>query len=76
VLLAESNSPSPAPLRPPRRWVFIVGVDTDYRNVATANDTEATLTNLPSGKTAKIQITAVNDAGESGPSAEMDAVIL
>ena len=30
---------------------------------------------LPSGQTAKIQITAVNDAGESGPSAEVDAVV-
>ena len=56
-------------------WLFIVGVDAAYRNVATANDTEATLTGLPSGKTAKIQITSVNDAGESGPSAEVSAVV-
>lgn len=56
-------------------WLFIVGVDADYRNVATANDTEATLTGLPSGATAKIQITSVNDAGESGPSAEVQAVV-
>ena len=56
-------------------WLFIVGVDTAYRNVATANDTDATLTGLPSGKTAKIQITSVNDAGESGPSAEVSAVV-
>jgi hypothetical protein len=56
-------------------WVFIVGVDTAYRNVATVTDTDATLTGLPSGKTAKIQITAVNDAGESAPSAEVSAVV-
>ena len=47
-------------------WLFIVGVDTGYRNVDTVTDTNSTLTNLPSGKTAKIQITAVNAAGESG----------
>jgi hypothetical protein len=39
------------------------------------NDTDATLTGLPSGQTAKIQITAVNDAGESSPSAEVSAVV-
>ena len=56
-------------------WLLLVGVDTDYRNVATANDTETTLTELPSGKTAKLQITSVNDAGESGPSAEISVVV-
>jgi hypothetical protein len=30
---------------------------------------------LPSGKTAKIQITAVNDAGESGPSMDVQSVV-
>ena len=56
-------------------WLFLVGVDTAYRNVATVTDTASTLPNLPSGKTAKIQITAVNDAGESLPSAEVSAVV-
>lgn len=56
-------------------WLFIVGVDTDYRNVDTVTDTADTLTGLPSGKTAKIQITSVNDAGESGPSAEVQIVV-
>lgn len=56
-------------------WVFIVGVDTDYRNVDTVTDTADTLTGLPSSKTAKIQITAVNDAGESGPSMDVQSVV-
>ena len=56
-------------------WLFTVDVDIAYRNVATANDTEATLTGLPSGKTAKIQLTAVNNAGESLPSVEAAAVV-
>jgi len=56
-------------------WIFIVGVDTAYRNVDTATDTADTLTGQPSGKTAKFQITAVNDAGENAPSAEVSAVV-
>ena len=56
-------------------WLFIVGVDTAYRNVDTVTDTADTLPGLPSGKTVKIQITAVNDAGESGPSAEVQIVV-
>jgi hypothetical protein len=48
---------------------------TDYRNVDTVTDTADALTGPPSGKTAEIQITAVNDAGESGPSAEVQAVV-
>ncbi len=56
-------------------WLFIVGVDTAYRNVDTVTDTADTLTGLPSGATAKIQITSVNDAGESGPSTEVTAVV-
>ena len=35
----------------------------------------STQTDLPSGKTEKIQITARNGAGESGPSAEASAVV-
>ncbi len=56
-------------------WLFIVGVDTAYRNVATTTDTEVTLTGLPGAKTANVQITAVNTAGESLPSAETSAVV-
>ncbi len=56
-------------------WLFIVGVDTAYRNVATVTDTEVTLTGLPGAKTANVRITAVNTAGESLPSAETSAVV-
>jgi hypothetical protein len=35
----------------------------------------ATLTGLPAGKTVKVRVTAANDAGGSGPSAEAQAVM-
>ena len=58
-----------------RVWVQIVSVDTDFRAVATVTDSDATLTALPTGKTVKIRVTALNDAGESTPSAEVEAVV-
>ena len=42
---------------------------------ATVTDTADTLTGLPSGQTANLQITAVNAAGESGPSAEVQIAV-
>ena len=58
-----------------RVWKQVVGVDANFIAVATVNDSNATLTGLPSGKTVKIQVTAANDAGESGASAEASAVV-
>lgn len=58
-----------------RVWLQIVGVDADFHTVATVTDSDATLTGLPTGKTVKIRVTALNDAGESIPSAEVEAVV-
>jgi hypothetical protein len=51
-----------------RVWKQIVPTDANPIAVASPTDTEATLTGLPSGATAKITVTSVNDAGESTPS--------
>ena len=59
-----------------RVWIQIMGVDTEFRPVATVTDSDATLTGLGSGKTVKVRVTAVNDAGESAPSAVVEAVTL
>lgn len=45
----------------------IVGVDAAFVFVANVNDSDYTLTGLPSGKTVKVQIIAANDAGQSDP---------
>ena len=58
-----------------RIWKQVVGVDANFTTIATVTDPDATLEHLPTGKTVKIQITAANDAGESGPSAEASAVV-
>ena len=36
--------------------------------MANANDSDATLTGLPSGKTLKVYVNAANDAGQAAPS--------
>ena len=56
-------------------WVMILTVDTEYQNVLTREVSDATLTDLPSGKTIKVRITAVNDTGESQPGEEMEIVV-
>lgn len=59
-----------------RVWIQIVGVDTAFRPAATVTDSDATLSGLGSGKTVRVRVTAVNDAGESTPSATVEAVTL
>lgn len=58
-----------------RVWIFIVGTDTEFRAVETVNDSDATLTGLPSGATVRVRVTSANDAGESGPGPEAEAVV-
>ncbi|NCO91799.1 MAG: hypothetical protein GW880_10810, partial [Armatimonadetes bacterium] len=41
----------------------------------TANDSDATLTGLPSGTTVRIRVTAVDDAGESGAGEVVEGVV-
>jgi hypothetical protein len=45
----------------------VEGVDAKPVQVATVNDSDCTLTDLPSGKTVKVEIIAANDAGQSDP---------
>ena len=58
-----------------RVWKQIVGTDANPIAVASPTDTEATLSGLHSGATAKITVTAVNDAGESTPSTEVTVTV-
>lgn len=58
-----------------RVWKQIVGVDPAYVAAATVYDSDTVLSGLPSGATVNIQVTAVNDAGESVPSVPVQAVI-
>ncbi|MFL6528292.1 MAG: hypothetical protein ACJ8IQ_09345 [Chthoniobacterales bacterium] len=57
-----------------RVWIWVVGVDSAYRAVDTVTESDATLT-LPVGKTVKVHVTTVNDAGESVPSADLQVVV-
>jgi len=59
----------------PRVWVKVEGVDADFRTAATVTDSDATLNTFPSGRTVRVRVTAANDAGESIPSAEVQAVV-
>jgi hypothetical protein len=58
-----------------RVWRLVVGVDVDFVPVATVYDSDATLEDQPTGATVKIRITSLNDAGESLPGPEAEAVV-
>lgn len=58
-----------------RVWRQVVGVDADFVAVETVYDSDASLAGLPTGATVKIQVTSVNDAGESAPSAVVEIVV-
>ncbi len=58
-----------------RVWPFIVGVDSDLRAAATVTNSDATLIGLPGGRTTNVRVSAANDAGESLPCAEIEAVV-
>ena len=53
----------------------VIGTDANFVPAATVNDSDATLTGFTTGATVRIQITAVNDAGESQPSAAVEIVV-
>jgi len=58
-----------------RVWKQVVGVDEDFVAALTVNDSDATLTGLPSGTTVRIRVTAVDDAGESGAGEVVEGVV-
>lgn len=55
--------------------IQVVGVDADFRRVKTVTESEATLTDLPAGRTVRIRIVAVNDAGEAPPSDVVEVAV-
>lgn len=59
-----------------RVWIQVVTVDADFRAAATVTDSDATMSGLPGGKTVKVRVTSANDAGESLPSAAVEAVVV
>ena len=56
-------------------YVQIVGTDAAPRRVATVTDRAYTFTDLPTGKTAKISISGVNDAGEGPQSPQVEVAV-
>jgi hypothetical protein len=51
------------------------GQDTEFRRVVTVRDPNVTLGGLPSGAQVTVRIVAANDAGESAPSAGVEAQV-
>ena len=55
--------------------IFVVGVDTDFRRVQTVEQSEATQTDMPAGRTVRVRIISVNDAGSAPPSAVAEIAV-
>ena len=55
--------------------IQIVGVDANFRRVATVTESDATITGLPAGSTVRVRVIAVNDAGNGPPSDVVEVVI-
>ena len=53
----------------------VVGVDANFVHVATPTDSEVMLSGLPPGATVRVRVTAVNNAGESLPSATVEITL-
>jgi hypothetical protein len=58
-----------------RVYKQVVGVDPDFVFAKTVTDAEANLNTFTSGTTVKVEVTAVNDTGESLPSAPVQQVV-
>ncbi|MFN0077395.1 MAG: fibronectin type III domain-containing protein [Prosthecobacter sp.] len=54
---------------------FIVGVDTEWQNKASAKDLEVILKGFTVGQVVKIRIIAFNDGGDAPPSPEMQITV-
>ena len=53
----------------------ITGTDANFTPAATVSDSDATLSGITPGATVRIQVTAVNDAGESQPSPTLEITV-
>ena len=58
-----------------RVFIQVIGTDANFRYVDTVTESNYLFTGLPSGATVKVRITAANDAGETAPSAEVQATV-
>ena len=73
VLVDWADSPRAASY-----WVEIqiVGVDADFRRVQTVYDSDATLTDLPSGATIRIRISAISADNKKSPPSDVAEVVV
>jgi hypothetical protein len=73
VVLADWSDAS----RATRYRVFkqVLTVDANFVAADTVNDSDYTLSGLPSGKTVRVQIVSANDAGQGQPSAVVEIVV-
>jgi hypothetical protein len=53
----------------------VIGKDPTFMAVVTVTDSAASLNSMPSGATANVRVTAINDAGDSLPSAIVQIVV-
>ena len=54
---------------------FIVGVDTQWQNKASAKDLEVILKNFTPAQVVKVRVTAFNDGGDAAPSPEAQVTV-
>ena len=57
------------------RRQFIIGVDTDWQNKASAKDLEVLLKGYTAGQQVKLRVIATNDGGDANPSPEVTVVV-
>ena len=55
--------------------ILIVGVDEEFHRVLTRKNSDARLTGLPTGKTVRVRVNAVNTAGEGAYSDVVEIVV-
>jgi hypothetical protein len=73
----ELAAPQFASARPHLAGLFqqVLTVDANFVATATVNDSDCTLSGLPSGKTVRVQIVSANDAGEAQASSVAEIVV-
>jgi hypothetical protein len=54
---------------------FIVGVDTEWQNRASAKDLEVILKNFTAAQEVKVRVIASNDGGDAAPSPETQVTV-
>ncbi len=54
---------------------FIIGVDNEWQNKASAKDLEIILKNFTAGQQVKVRIISANDGGDAAPSPEATVTV-